>query len=215
MANYPNTGSTLTADGVNKTSTAISPNILITVGPTPVGAVQRMTINERRAIKMIDEVGTDGHIDSVPNQSTNITGSCERIRFDRMRIAEAFGRSFLHAKSQRFPFDIVIIDNWNGNPLNPGDNSAAIITTINNVWISEISYGYNAGDWIITDTMNWEAETIYTTLGTGKASAAQGGENNIPLALSSPTSDIEISADTGGRRGALDASGLLRAFLPF
>lgn len=215
MATYPNTGSTLDADGVNKTSTAISTNILITVGPNPVGAVQRLTINERRAIRMIDEIGTDGHIDSVPNQSTNITGSCERIRFDRMRIAEAFGRSYLHTKSQRFPFDIVIIDNWNGNPLNPGDNSAAIITTIKNVWIGEISYGYQANDWIITDTMNWEAETIYSTLGSGKTPAAQGGERAIPLALSSPTSDIEQSADIGGRRGALDATGLLRAFLPY
>jgi hypothetical protein len=212
---YPNTGSTLDANGVNKTSTAISTNILITVGPNPVGAVQRLTIQERRAIRMIDEIGTDGHIDSVPNQSTNITGTCERIRFDRMRIAEAFGRSYLHAKSQRFPFDIVIIDNWNGNPLNPGDNSAAIITTIKNVWIGEISYGFQANDWIITDTMNWEAETIYSHLGSGKTPAAQGGERAMQLALSSPTSDIEQSADIGGRRGALDATGLLRAFLPY
>ena len=216
MASYPNTGSTLEGpNGVNKTSTAISTNILITVGPTPVGAVQRLTINERRAIRMIDEVGTDGHIDSVPNQSTNVTGTCERIRFDRMRIAEAFGRSFIHAKSQRFPFDIVIIDNWNGNPLNPGDNSASIITTIQNVWIAEISYGYQANDWIITDTMNWEAETIYSTLGSSASPAAQGGERNIPLAIASPTSDIEQASDTGGRRGSLDAPGLLKAFLPF
>lgn len=216
MATYPNTGSTLDSNGVNKTSTAISTNILITVGPNAVGAVQRLTINERRAIKMIDEVGTDGHIDSVPNQSTNITGTCERIRFDRMRIAEAFGRSFLHAKSQRFPFDLVIIDNWNGNALNPGDNSAAIITTIKNVWIGEISYGYQASDWIITDSMNWEAETIYSTLGSGNASAAQGGDKvNMVLAANSPTSTIEQSSDTGGRRGSLDAPGLLRAFLPF
>lgn len=216
MANYPNTGSTLDSNGVNKTSTAISTNILITVGPNAVGAVQRLTINERRAIKMIDEVGTDGHIDSVPNQSTNITGTCERIRFDRMRIAEAFGRSFLHAKSQRFPFDLVIIDNWNGDALNPGDNSAAIITTIKNVWIGEISYGYQASDWIITDSMNWEAETIYSTLGSGSAPAAQGGDKvNMVLSQNGITTTIEQSSDTGGRRGSLDAPGLLKAFLPF
>lgn len=212
---YPNTGSTLDNNGVNKTSTAISTNILITVGPTPVGAVQRLQITERRAIKMIDEVGTDGHIDSVPHQSTEISGSCERIRFDRMRIAEAFGRSYLHAKSQRFPFDIVIIDNWNGNALNPGDNSAAIITTIKNVWIAEISYGYQASDWIITDSMNWVAETISSTLGASKKPGAQGGERSIPLSLSSPTSDIEQKADTGTFRGALDQPGLLKSFLPF
>lgn len=213
---YPNTGSTLVApNGSNITSTAVSTNILITVGPTPVGAVQKMTINEKRAIKMIDEVGTDGHIDSVPHQSTNITGSCERIRFDRMRIAEAMGRSFVHAKSQRYPFNFVIIDQWNGNALNPGDNSAAIITTIQNVWISGISYSYQASDWIISDNMDWEAETIYSTLGQGANPAATGGTRNIPLAILSPTSDIEQSADTGGRRGALDAPGLISAFLPF
>lgn len=214
MAAYPNTGSTLDNNGTNKTSTAISTNILITVGPTPVGAVQRLQIDERRGIRMIDEIGTDGHIDSVPNKSTDITGSCERIRFDRMRVAEAFGRSFIHAKSQRFPFDLVIIDNWNGNALNPSDMSAAIITTIKNVWISGISYGYQASDWIITENMTWEAENIYSTLGAGSAPAAQGGERNIPLSLSSPTSDIERRADTS-RSGSLDSSGILRSFLPY
>jgi hypothetical protein len=213
---YPNTGSTLDAGGgVNKTSTAISTNILIVVGPTPVGAVQSLQITENREIRMIDEVGTDGHIDSVPVRSTNVTGTCTRIRFDRLRIAEAFGRSYLHVKSQRFPFDIVIIDNWNGNPLNAADNSAAIITTIKNVWIGEIGYSYQANDWIITDTMQWQAETISSTLGQGATPAAQGGERNIPIALASPTSDIEQAADTGARRGALDSPGILKAFLPF
>ena len=80
MALSPNAKSTLTfPGGQNKTSTAISTNIIIAVlspgaagGYTPVGAVQNMHITESRSIKMIDEVGTDGHIDSVPNQSTNI-----------------------------------------------------------------------------------------------------------------------------------------------
>jgi len=110
MANAPNTGSTLTGDSVNKTSTAISTNIIIMVNNRAVGAVQSLSISEKRNIKMIDEIGTDGHIDSVPNQSTNITGSCQRVRFDRLRIAEAFSRGFIHAASQIYPFDIVILD---------------------------------------------------------------------------------------------------------
>src|ERR1019366_6027391 len=166
-------------------------------------------------IQMIDEIGTDGDIDSVPHKATDISGYCDRIRFDRMRIAEAFGRSFLHAKRQRLPFDIVIIYNWNGNALNPGDNSAAIITTIKNVWINDISYDYSASDWIITDHMSWEAETISSTLGAGNKPGAQGGSRNIPLALSSPTSDIEQAADTGSRRGSMDAAGILSSFLPY
>jgi hypothetical protein len=212
---YPNTGSTLVApNGANITSTALSTNILITVGPTPVGAVQRMTINERRSLKMVDEIGTDGHIDSAPNQSTNITGTCERIRFDGMRIATAFGRDFLHAKSQRYPFNIVIIDSWNGNQLNPADESSDIITTIQNVWIGEISYAYQANDWIITDTMNWEAETIYSTLG-ANSPASFGGQRNIPLATNSTTGVIEIASDVGSRRGSMDAPGLISSFLSF
>src|SRR5580692_1747947 len=112
--NYPQTGSILQGNGYNTTDTAISTNILIAVrtpsGYSPVGAVQSMAISEKRSIKMIDEVGTDGHIDSVPNQSTNVTGSCQRVRFDRLRIAEAFSRGFIHAASQVYPFDIVVMD---------------------------------------------------------------------------------------------------------
>src|ERR1700722_14825280 len=114
MANAQNTGSTLygTQQGpnINKTSTAISTNIIIMVGSQAVGAIHSMAISEKRGIKMIDEVGTDGHIDSVPNVSTNITGTCQRVRFDRLRITEAFSRGFLHAASQVYPFDIVVMD---------------------------------------------------------------------------------------------------------
>jgi hypothetical protein len=205
---YPQTGSVIqTATGANTTQTAISTNIVISVGPNTVGAVQELNIDESRRIMMINEVGTDGHIDSVPNESTNITGTCRRIRFNKMRVAEAFSRSYVHVHSQRFPFDIVVIDQWNGS-----DNNA-LITTIRNVWIKRINTRYQAGDWVIADDMDWEAETIYTTLANGPS--ATGGVQNIPLAILSPTSDIEQAADTGGRRGALDAPGLLTAFLPY
>ena len=101
MATAPNTNSTLTLpNGVNKTSTSLSTNMIILVNNTAVGAIQSMAISEKRQIRMIDEVGTDGHVDSVPVSSTNITGTCQRIRFDRLRITEAFSRGFLHAASQ-------------------------------------------------------------------------------------------------------------------
>ncbi|CAK9252391.1 unnamed protein product [Sphagnum jensenii] len=152
---------------------------------------------------MVDEVGTDGHIDSVPTRSTNITGSCKRIRFDRMRVAEAFSRGFLHVHSQRVPFDIVIIDNWNG------DNNSALITTITSVWISGISYAYGVENWIISDDMKWAAQTISTTLANGPA--ATGGTRNIPLAID----PVEQASDIGLYRGSLDQAGLIDAFLPY
>lgn len=223
MATAPNTQSTLTLpSGVNKTSTAISTNIIILVNNTPVGAVQTLSINESRNIKMVDEVGADGHVDSVPNQSTNITGSCDRIRFDRLRITEAFGRGFLHAASQVYPFDIVILDKQKR------DQGSQISTVIKNVWIKSISYSYSATDWVITDKMDWEAETIFSILNGGSSPipggvpAAVGGERGIKHMGSGPNGilniisgdgivNVEQLADTGsgGRRGSLDAAGLI------
>lgn len=211
---------------INKTSTAISTNIIIMVNDRAVGAVQSMAINEKRGIKMIDEVGTDGHIDSVPNTSTNITGTCQRIRFDRLRIAEAFSRGFIHAASQVYPFDIVILDKQKRAVANQ------ISTVIKNVWISGISYTYQANDWVITDNMEWEAENIYSFLNGGSSGTqssgnpvAQGGEIGVvhlgggqfggPNITSGPDTNpvvnIEQLVDTGssGYRGSLDAAGLI------
>lgn len=223
MATAPNTQSTLTLpNGINKTSTALSTNIIILVNNTAVGAVQSLSISEKRNIKMIDEVGTDGHVDSVPNQSTSVSGSCQRVRFDRLRITEAFSRGFLHAAAQVYPFDIVILDKQKRN------QGSQISTVIKNVWISGLDYAFQVSDWVITDTMNWEAETIFSVLNGGSSPipggvpAAVGGERGIqhmgggPNGIVNITSgdgvvNIEQLVDTGsaGRRGSLDAAGLI------
>jgi hypothetical protein len=221
----PNTGSVLSYNGggngpsqtsTNRTSTALSTNILIMVGPNAVGAVQKMSVAEKRTHKFIDEVGTDGHIDSAPNASTNITGSCQRVRFDRLRIAQAFSRGFIHVSSQAYPFDIVVLDKQTSNVANQ------ITTVIKNVWISNISYDYNHNDWIITETMDWEAEAIFSFLsGSTSPVAAAGGLNINPVSnitipnsvvtLPSGVKSYEQLADTGssGRRGSLDLSGII------
>lgn len=197
------TGSILeNPNGSNRTGTALSTFIVLRVGPNPVGAVQSIEINEERQVTPIDEVGTDGHIDSAPTRSTNISGTCRRIRYDRLRIAEAFSRGFLHAKSQRIPFNIDIFDKWNG------DNENMIVTTIKNVWITNISYSYAANDWIITDNMSWMAEDISSTI-QGTGNAATGGARG--LILQTDTAGIEQQTDRGQRRGALDAPGLINS----
>ncbi len=204
MATYPQTGSILTRpDGSNRTGIALSTQIVLMVGPNPIGAVQDLSINESRDVTFISEVGTDGQIDSAPRSSAKVSGRCERIRFDRLRVAEAFSRGFVHVKSQRFPFDIVIIDKYNGD----GEN--AIITILKNVWIKGISYGFKASDFIISDTMEWEAEDIFSTL--NNSNVAQGGERGLPFGIDA----YEREADRGLRRGALDGPGLLKTFLPF
>ncbi len=213
----PNTGSTLGLNsGVNKTSTALSTNILILVENQAVGAVQSLEVTESRAIKMIDEVGTDGHIDSAPTSSTNISGRCTRIRFDKLRIAEAFSRGFIHVSSQVYPFDIVILDKQKQ------DKKNQISTIIKNVWIKDISYTYSSDNWIISENMSWEAETIYSHTSVGNNSVAQGGERNIihfgggkngtgTIISGDGIKNIEQLADKGanGRRGSLDAAGLI------
>lgn len=211
MANAINTGSTLSrTDHINKTSTSISTNIIITVNDKPVGAVQSLQISEKRSIKQVDEVGTDGHVDSVPNQSTNITGTCQRIRFDRLRIAEAFGRGFVHVASQVYPFDIVIFDKQKR------DQGSQISTIIKNVWIEGIEYTYQVSDWVISESMTWQAENIFSILSSGNAQpVATGGERGLVPSLikggPGGTLNVEQLTDTGqgGRRGSLDAAGLI------
>lgn len=218
MANAPNTRSTLSQDnGRNKTSTSISTNIIIMVENRAVGAIQTMTINESREIKQVDELGTDGHVDSVPNKSTNITGSCNRIRFDRLRVAEAFSRGFVHVASQVYPFDIVILDKQKS------DTGLQISTVIKNVWIKSIEVNYSAADWVIAENMGWEAERIFSVLNggsnansSGGVPVAQGGEIGVEHMGGGrygtlPSLNIEQLADTGsgGRGGGLDAAGLI------
>lgn len=203
-----NTGSTIVSpNGANVTSTAISTMCLITVGPNTIGAVQDLSVSERRDVKMVNEIGTDGSIDSVPTASAVFTGNCTRVRFDGMRVAEAFGRSYTHVMSQRFPFDITLIDRWKG------DGNASVITILHNCWITSIDWSLGADNWIISDKMAFVFERISSTLAGGPA--ATGGVNTIPLATNAPTSDIEKAADTGALTGALDTAGLLTAFLPF
>ena len=189
----------------NKTGTHLSTNIVILVEGNVVGAVQSLQITEQRGgIAMIDEVGTDGHIDSAPNASTNYQGTCQRIRFDRMRIAEAFSRGFTHVKSQRIPFNIEIHDRF--HDADPGN---AIITTIQNVWIERIGYTYQAKDFVITDEMGWQAEDIFSVLNNGAVVSTNKNAIGQPVNLNT----FEGEADVGKFRGALDAPGLLDAFL--
>ena len=208
MSNSANTGSTLDRGATNKTSTSISTNILIMVrdggAGIPVGAIQELVVNEKRKVTMINEVGTDGHIDSVPVSSTDITGSCKRVRFDAARIAQAFGRGFIHVGSQAYPFDIIIKDKTKQ------DQGNWIITTIRNVWIIGIDVTYSADNWIITENMQWEAETINSfrgTSGVAVGSVATSGERSIPHYTLSQEQDADTGAN--GKRGALDVDGLI------
>lgn len=188
------------ADGRNVTKTHLSTNIYIAVEGVPVGAVSKLDITEQRSIKTISEVGTDGVIDSAPQSSTEISGSCTRTRFNGKRIAEAFRRGFVHVAAQRLPFDIQIFD------LIQGDGNNVIVTTIKNVWIENISYSYDSDNFIIVDTMRWKAESIETVRGNSGNDSAISDASQVFL------NQFEVQADIGKYRGALDAAGFINAF---
>lgn len=198
-----NTGTAVTeADGSNRTATHLSTHILIKVNGNIVGAVTALNINESREIAMVKEIGTDGVIDSAPSGAATVSGSCDRTRFDRQRIAPAFGRGFIHVKAQRVPFDIEIHDTFI-------DVENPIVTTIKNVWIKSLETSYSANDWIIVDKMGWVAEDIYSIVGNNNNVAGVVGPQGQSLYLNK----YEREADRGDFRGAIDAPGLLTAFL--
>lgn len=198
----PNTGSIIQRpDGNDATFTGLATNIVIRVGPVTVGAIQSLSVNEAREIEMINEVGTDGSVDSAPRASTTYQGECRRVRFDRLRITEAFARGFLHIKAQRIPFDFDIYDIFNG------DGNNAIVTTVRNVWLTSLGYNFDANNWIIVETMGWRAEDIYSNLNGGNAATGGLLGSNI-LQLNS----IERASDRGSRLGGLDAPGLVNDF---
>jgi hypothetical protein len=196
-------------DGFATTKTHLSTNINILVNGIAVGAVQNINIDENRDIKPVVEIGTDGIIDSAPSSATTVSGSCDRVRFDGQRIAEAFMRGFIHVSAQRIPFDITIVDKFAA--ANNDDASSFITTTIHNVWIKSIATKYQADNFIIVDSMTWQAESISSVRNNG---AVVGPVNNIGISM---TGEFEINsfeqeADTGLFRGSLDAPGLLKAF---
>lgn len=206
---YPHTGSILTDAGRNVTRTGVSTEIIIQVDGNPIGAIQSISYKEDRAIHMIDEVGTDGHIDSVPQKSTDVSGDCTRVRFDGLRMASAFSRGFIHASSQRIPFDIVILDIFaadesDADGFNGSDN--VITTVIKNVWIRNLGVTYTAADFVISETMSWVAEHIYSYLGQGNNVVPAPSARQIPII---DNDSFERQADIGRRRGALDAAGLI------
>lgn len=189
--------------GKQRTGTHVSTNINILVKGIAVGAIKKINVKETRNISKWSEVGSDAVIDSVPNKATDISGGCTRTRFDGQRIAEAFMRGFVHVAAQRTPFDIEIQDSFKGD----ADSGSMIITTIRNVWISDISYIYSADDFVIVDDMSWQAESIDSILSGGGNVVGAVNSRGIPVIVN----PFEQTADSGQFRGALDGPGLLNA----
>jgi len=200
MATYPNTGSNLGST----TRTALSTQIIILVNNEPVGAIQRFDINAIRTVTRIKEIGTDGTIEIAPQSSAEYSLSVERIIFDGLSLPEAFARGFMNINSQRIPFDIVVIDQYTGS----GDD--AIIRTFHNCWFKSLRTPYGADNYIITENADIEVEYMSILRG-GEAVALSQGIGGSRQVNNIQIDDVELQADSGTRRGALDFAGLISA----
>jgi hypothetical protein len=201
---YLYTGTTQSA----ATNTGLSTQILIKVDGQAVGAVQSLSSTQARQNRRIQEVGTDGVIEVVPQTATNVSLTVNRIVFDRKRLPEAFQRGYLNIHAQRIPFDIFVFDFSNVDPANVDDDfdvsgQQDVITTIyENCWFSNLTTTYNATDYIITESANIDCEFVHSFVNGDPTQNASVGNPDFDDAL-------ERIADTG-RRGALDGRGLAR-----
>jgi len=211
MAGYPQTGTIINgkSGNFNRVGTGLSTNIVVMVGNNAVGAIQEISYNENRTHADIVELGTDGIIDITPSQAVKYDGSCNRIRFDRMRIAQAFSRGFVHVKSQRVGFNIMIIDKWGSDGT---DDSGSVITMLTDVWITKLGASQSATNFVITDNMGFKFRDIHSYLGApGINATTGGGTRGMPLAFNKWENDTDI----GNRMGAIDAPGLINDYIPF
>jgi hypothetical protein len=220
MAIY-NTGTLV--DGHPKGSQAInstlSTQIIIKVNNEPVGALQRLTVNQTRPLTRIQEIGTDGVIEIVPSGATNFELTADRIVFDQLRLPEAFSRGFRFINSQRLPFDILVIDLGGIEP--PGQEmsqgSAALVSEGNghismvyrNCWFTSYNTPYAADNYLITETATIWCETAFVSSPTQSNKTLSTLRDKMTPQIDN--AGIETSVNWGGHRGAMDASGLLKS----
>lgn len=117
--------------------------IKIKLGDKIVGAVQSITVSEFSPVNITSSRG----IETVPHPYSHITAKVSRLRFDKLRVSEAFSRGYFAVQTQVCPFDI-IIDN---------DKTEA---TVKNVWITDCKNTYHTADWVIAEGIDLEAEYV-------------------------------------------------------
>ncbi len=103
---YPSSGSGIGG----KTRVGLYTQMVVKVNNTTVGAIQSITAQQDKKMKIVEEIGTDGIIEIHPAESAKIQLTVNRIVFDNLRLPEAFARGFVNIQAQRIPFDICIID---------------------------------------------------------------------------------------------------------
>ena len=210
---FPNTETKVDRGQIN---TGLSTQIIIKVNNVPVGALQRLTVNQARPLERIKEIGTDGIIEIVPNGPTTFELTADRVVFDQLRLPEAFSRGFRFINAQRLPFDIEVFDLSGISPTSDsvaGDMDGIVVVTYKNCWFSAYSTPYASDNYIVTETSTIACETAFLTM--PNDSKLDAGYN-IPNAGGlrgikgiTDNADIERQVNLGGRRGAMDAGGII------
>ena len=213
MATFPNTGSRIERgieDAEGRTTTGLSTQIIIKVNQVAVGALQNLGVTQTRPLQRINEIGTDGNIEIVPSGSTTYDLAATRIVFDQLRLPEAFSRTFRFIGAQRIPFDIEIFDI--GEAASDLDVGAAdstsdgvVVMKYVNCWFQNYATPYTADNYIISETATIWAETALVSSG------ANPPPNLRTLIAQTDSVGIESTVNEGGRRGGVDASGIINA----
>lgn len=212
MATFPNTESTIlrgTDNAEGRTSTGLSTQIIIKVNNQPVGALQNLTVTQTRPLMRVNEIGTDGNIEIVPQGSTTYDIAATRIMFDQLRLPEAFSRSFRFIGAQRIPFDIEIFDLNNADEQNAAvdaGSSGIIVMKYVNCWFQNYVTPYVAENYLITETATIWAETGFVSSG-----GSPPPNLRSLAAQTDATAGIESAVNTGQRRGGVDAAGIINA----
>ena len=214
-----NTGTQVDRGG-NEINSTLSTQIIIKVNNEPVGALQRLTVNQARPLARIQEIGTDGIIEIVPQGATTFELTAERIVFDQLRLPEAFSRGFRFINSQRLPFDIMVIDLGGAKPpgaellgtgsIDPSGTGAGngyISMIYKNCWFTAYSTPYAADNYLITETSSIWCETAYVSYpDSGPVSTIRKFDPQTDNKIG-----VESAINHGGHRGAMDTSGLLNS----
>lgn len=210
---YPATGSRLTS-GI---STTLSTQIIIQVemadgSIVPVGAIQSLSEKQSRGLARIVEIGTDGVIEIVPNKATEFTISLERTMFDGLSLPEAFGRGFRNIQSQRFPFNIQVVDVSAAivDASGTAGKDTTTITTYHNCWFNSASTPLKADNYIIMQSAEVWAEFITSTRSSGPVAASQAAGGGRAILTPNSVDVIEGQVDSSRRLGAMDYAGLIR-----
>ena len=213
MATFPNTGSRvdrgLDDPNLGRTTTSLSTQIIIKVDNVAVGALQTLTVTQTRPLYRVNEIGFDGNIEIVPQGSTTFDLTANRIVFDQLRLPEAFAREFRFINAQRIPFDIEIFDINNADPgATDAGSSGIVVMKFINCWFTRYETPYNAENYIITETAGIQAETGSVS---NPVDFSPGNDSFRGITPQTDVAGIETSVNQGGRRGAVDAAGLVNS----